>query len=113
MMKSIASTLQCVYHIQDYLEKNNRGIARDFLNFSTDLDHTRNWSYFFDKTRAKYGNDKRWGGKDPVTYQHFIVSPDPRDGVDIDTLRAFVTEWANELFSGGEGSLGKIGRAHV
>lgn len=106
MMKSIASTLQCVYHIQDYLEKNNRAIARDFLNFSTDLDHTRNWSYFFDKTRAKYGNDKRWGGKDPVTYQHFIVSPDPRDEVDIDTLRAFVTEWAKDLFGGGEGSLG-------
>ena len=106
MMKSIASTLQCVYHIQDYLEKNNRAIARDFLNFSTDLDHTRNWSYFFDKTRAKYGNDKRWGGKDPVTYQHFIVSPDPRDEVNIDTLRAFVTEWAKDLFGGGEGSLG-------
>lgn len=106
MMKSIASTLQCVYHIQDYLEKNNRAIARDFLNFSTDLDHTRNWSYFFDKTRAKYGNDKRWGGKDPVTYQHFIVSPDPRDEVDIDTLRAFVAEWAKDLFGGGEGSLG-------
>ncbi|WP_417758797.1 relaxase/mobilization nuclease domain-containing protein [Senegalimassilia anaerobia] len=106
MMKSIASTLQCVYHIQDYLEKNNRAIARDFLNFSTDLDHTRNWSYFFDKTRAKYGNDKRWGGKDPVTYQHFIVSPDPRDEVNIDTLRAFVTEWAKDLFGGGKGSLG-------
>ena len=106
MMKSIASTLQCVYHIQDYLEKNNRAIARDFLNFSTNLDHTRNWSYFFDKTRAKYGNDKRWGGKDPVTYQHFIVSPDPRDEVGIDTLRAFVTEWAKDLFGGGEGSLG-------
>ena len=106
MMKSIASTLQCVYHIQDYLEKNNRAIARDFLNFSTDLDHTRNWSYFFDKTRAKYGNDKRWGGKDPITYQHFIVSPDPHDEVNIDTLRAFVTEWAKDLFGGGEGSLG-------
>ena len=106
MVKSIASNLKCVYHIQDYLEKNNRAIARDFLNFPTDRDHTRNWSYFFDETRAQYGNDKQWGGKDPVTYQHFIVSPDPRDEVDIDTLRAFVTEWANDLFGGGEGSLG-------
>lgn len=106
MVKSIASNLKCVFHIQDYLEKNNRAIARDFLNFPTDRDHTRNWSYFFDETRAQYGNDKQWGGKDPVTYQHFIVSPDPRDEVDIDTLRAFVTEWANDLFGGGEGSLG-------
>lgn len=106
MVKSIASNLKCVFHIQDYLEKNNRAIARDFLNFPTDRDHTRNWSYFFDETRAQYGNDKQWGGKDPVTYQHFIVSPDPRDEVDINTLRAFVTEWANDLFGGGEGSLG-------
>lgn len=106
MVKSIASNLKCVFHIQDYLEKNNRAIARDFLNFPTDRDHMRNWSYFFDETRAQYGNDKQWGGKDPVTYQHFIVSPDPRDEVDIDTLRAFVTEWANDLFGGGEGSLG-------
>lgn len=106
MVKSIASNLKCVFHIQDYLEKNNRAIARDFLNFPTDRDHTRNWSYFFDETRAEYGNDRQWGGKDPVTYQHFIVSPDPRDEVDLDTLRAFVTEWANDLFGGGEGSLG-------
>ena len=27
MVKSIASTLKCVYHIQDYLEKNNRAPA--------------------------------------------------------------------------------------
>lgn len=108
MVKSIASTLKCVYHIQDYLEKNNRAIARDFLNFSLDRDHTRNWSYFFDMSRARDGNDRRWGGKDPVTYQHFIISPDPRDGVDLDTLRAFVTEWANDLFGGGEGSLGEF-----
>ena len=107
MVKSIASTLKCVYHIQDYLEKNNRAIARDFLNFSLDRDHTRNWSYFFDMSRARDGNDRRWGGKDPVTYQHFIISPDPRDEVDLDTLRAFVTEWANDLFGGGEGSLGE------
>ena len=106
MVKSIASNVKCVYHIQDYLEKNNRAIARDFLNFPTDRDHTRNWSYFFDKARAQYGNDRQWGGKDPVTYQHFIVSPDPRDGVDLDMLRAFVTEWASDLFGGGEGSLG-------
>lgn len=106
MVKSIASTLKCVYHIQDYLEKNNRAIARDFLNFTLDRDHTRNWSYFFDQSRERDGNDRRWGGKDPVTYQHFIVSPDPRDEVDLDTLRAFVTDWANDLFGGGEGSLG-------
>lgn len=108
MVKSIASNLKCVFHIQDYLEKNNRAIARDFLNFPTDRDHTRNWSYFFDETRAEYGNDRQWGGKDPVTYQHFIISPDPRDEVDLDTLRAFVTEWANDLFGGGEGSLGSF-----
>ena len=106
MVKSIPSHLKCIYHIQDYLEKNNRAIARDFLNFPTDRDHTRNWSYFFDKTREDNENDRLYGGKSPVTYQQFIVSPDPRDEVDIDTLRAFVTEWANDLFGGGEGSLG-------
>ena len=106
MVKSIASHLKCVYHIQDYLEKNNRAIARDFLNFPTDRDHTRNWSYFFDKTREKNGKNRLYGGKSPVTYQQFIVSPDPRDEVDIDTLRAFVTEWANDLFGGDESSLG-------
>ena len=108
MVKSIASHLKCVYHIQDYLEKNNRAIARDFLNFPTDRDHTRNWSYFFDKTREKNGKNRLYGGKSPVTYQQFIVSPDPRDEVDLDTLRAFVTEWANDLFGGGEGSLGSF-----
>lgn len=106
MVKSIPSHLKCIYHIQDYLEKNNRAIARDFLNFPTDRDYTRNWSYFFDKTREDNENDRLYGGKSPVTYQQFIISPDPRDEVDIDTLRAFVTEWANDLFSGGESSLG-------
>lgn len=106
MVKSIPSHLKCIYHIQDYLEKNNRAIARDFLNFPTNRDYTRNWSYFFDKTREDNENDRLYGGKSPVTYQQFIISPDPRDEIDIDTLRAFVTEWANDLFSGGESSLG-------
>ena len=69
MVKSIPSHLKCIYHIQDYLEKNNRAIARDFLNFPTDRDYTRNWSYFFDKTREDNENDRLYGGKSPVTYQ--------------------------------------------
>lgn len=113
MVKSVAGHLKCVYHIQDYLEKGNRAIARDFLNFPEDRDHARNWSYFFDRTREQYGNDRRHGGKDPVTYQQFIVSPDPRDEVDVDALRAFATEWAGDMFGGGEGSLGTFQAAIV
>ncbi len=73
-----------------------RALARDFLNM-TPREAAR-WDVSMDRTRALAGHDRAWGGKESIRYYHFIVSPDPRDGVDIDTLRALATEWSRRLF---------------
>ncbi len=83
-----------------------RALARDFLNM-TPREAAR-WDASMDRTRALAGHDKAWGGREPIRYYHFIVSPDPRDGVDIDTLRELATEWSRRLF-GEHGEPGLLG----
>ena len=104
----------CGVRIRDYLELKDgrsRAIAHDFVNIHG-KDHQRNWGYVMDRTRETFGNDKSWRGKDAVTYNHFVVSPDPRDGVDVDTLRELTMRWVHEFFGDGA-TAGRLGNYEV
>lgn len=102
---------KCSARIQDYLERGGRALAHDFVWLSS-KDERRAWAYFMDRTRAASGNDQPWRGRQAVTYYHFIVSPDPRDAVDLDTLRELTMDWVHEFF-GSEEATGKLGSYEV
>ena len=90
-----------------YLERDGRALARDFLNLDApELPSDGplpsygefDWASVMDATRAEFGNDAPWGDRRARTYKHYIVSPDPRDGVDLETLRSLALEWAERHF---------------
>ena len=90
----------CALRIQDYLELRDsvsRAIAHDFVNIYGEHDQNR-WAQRMDITRESEGNDKAYAGKRAVTYRHFVISPDPRDHVDLETLRNLTMDWVNEFF---------------
>ena len=91
--------------IQNYLEIAKDGVARalarDFINLPT-KDHQDRWSKIMQITRdyagLKFGS---CGSKRYVTYYHFVISPDPKDAVDLDTLRKLTMTWCNKFFGDG------------
>ena len=104
----------CEVRIRSYLELKDghpRAIGHDFVNIHGE-DHRRNWGYLMDRTREAFGNDRAWGGKRAVLYNHFVVSPDPKDGVDLDTLRELTMRWVREFF-GNDLAAGKLGSYEV
>lgn len=98
--------------LQNYLERGENGrdraIAHDFANL-TSKDERRNWSGAMDFTRELFGNDTGWRGKEGILFRHFVISPDPKDGVDLETLRALTMQWVNEWFGGIPNKDGKLG----
>lgn len=104
-LKQIASHTNC-QNIQRYLEKSNRALAKDFFNLSVDErdgygDECKDgihWADEMDALRHSFGNDRPFGTMKARTYKHFIVSPDPEDGIDLDSLRELACEWALEHF---------------
>ena len=48
-----------------------------------------------DSTR-RLRNDLPWRGKRVRTYKHYVVSPDPKDGIGLEALRELATTWAAE-----------------
>ena len=109
MLKSVRpSHIACHVVIQRYLELDEQGelraVTADYLNIATP--HARkHWARRMDKTRAAFGNDRPWGGAPAVTYQHFVISPSPRDDVGFDTLRDLAIEWAEKHFGDHEVAL--------
>lgn len=97
----------CSSYIQRYLEKNNRALAHDFANIRG-REAQAHWARTMDNTRELAGNDTPYNGKKAVTFRHFVLSPDPRDGVDLETLRAITTDWVRHFF-GADGESGVLG----
>jgi hypothetical protein len=101
--------------IKTYLEiakdGTQRAIGRDFINLTDEQFDT--WDFEMDQTRKIMGTDSDWRGKPCVRYQHFVISPDPRDKVDLDTLSKLTVEWAQEMFGKGDGSDGRLGNYEV
>lgn len=102
MLKTIAGHTSA-RGICRYLTCKNRALASDYINIdSPDLEHpdaTFDWAVVMDATRRAYGNDLPWRGKRVRTYKHYVVSPDPKDAIELDALRSLATAWAAEHFS--------------
>jgi len=84
--------------IVSYLTKGGRDLAEDFLNCSAEDRHGRPVWAQMDAAREWAGNGRPVGGRAARTYEHFILSPDPRDHVTVEQLRSLATEWAGRYF---------------
>ncbi len=93
--------------VKRYLEKDARSLATDLINLPFVEERNGNWGIEMDKTRDRLrfmpGNTKR----KMRTYGHFIISPDPEDGIDLDTLRELAVAWAAEMFGFENPSIGE------
>ena len=77
--------------VMRYLERGGRALARDFLNLAPPVagegpgglpEHgPYDWAAAMDATRAAAGNDLPWRGRAARTWKHYVISPDPRNGV--------------------------------
>ena len=90
-----------------YFERDGRALARDLLHFSQIDEAARQsgrgvdafeWDVAMDETRHANGNDAPWRGRPARTYKHYVLSPDPRDGVSLEELRRLAVRWAEESF---------------
>ena len=89
--------------VMRYLERGGRALARDFLNLAPPVagegpgdlpEHgPYDWAAAMDATRAAAGNDLPWRGRAARTWKHYVISPDPRNGVSLDELRELATAW--------------------
>lgn len=77
-----------------------RAIAFDGINISlvSPLDPSKNWWDVMNDTRERFGNNSPHGELTAHTYEHFMISPDPRDNVDLKEFRQYVREWATRFF---------------
>lgn len=114
--------------IAHYLEgkEGDRVLAQDFINITKDHNGPDDleWWKQMDATRRLAGNDKGRVVKGvvqrPMTFDHIVVSPDPRDDIDLVILRECVTEWAQDCFPNYEiaityhdDNVNRIPHAHV
>lgn len=128
VLKQTAGHTGCS-QIQRYLEKNGRALARDFFNLSWDEREDAGdeadkesvfWADEMDDTRSRFGNDTPFGGHAARTYKHFVISPDPEDGIDLPALRELAQAWALRYFADYQVAIvyhddneGRIPHAHV
>lgn len=102
MLKTIAGHTSA-RGICRYLTRKNRALACDYINiYVPDPAHPEaafDWAHAMDSTRRAFGNDLPWRGRRVRTYKHYVVSPDPKDGIGLEALRELATAWAHEHFS--------------
>lgn len=86
--------------VQKYLEKNDRSLALDLINVFPQefLPSHLSWSEQMDETRDLYDNNDSTNGRRVRTYNHYILSPDPKDNINLEQLREFATAWAERFF---------------
>lgn len=115
MLQRNEGHVACAAYIQGYLERDEDGrwrpLARAFLNLRGP-DEQRSWAYFMDRTRRLAGNDVSTNGREPVTYRHYVIAPDPEDGASTEELMSLVREWAEEFF-GTDAGRGRLGSYEV
>lgn len=99
MLKTIAGHTS-TRGICRYLTRKNRALASDYINIDVPEGIREfDWAETMDATRRSFGNDLPWRGKRVRTYKHYVVSPDPKDGIALEALRGLATSWAQEHFS--------------
>ena len=94
VLKPISGHTSCK-PVQKYLEKEGRALVRDVWNIMDE----KNWAQEMDETRKFYDNNKSVNGKKTRTYNHYIISPDPRDNIDLETLRDLTLTWCETYFN--------------
>lgn len=77
-----------------------RPLAKDFINLTDrDID-CHDWAEQMDELREACGNNaKTYCGRPTVTYKHYVLSPDSRDGVTLPQLRELAMAWARRYFA--------------
>lgn len=101
MLKSLSSHKTCSAYIQKYLERDGRNLNE--INWGHNLGfHKNNWAAYMDAVRHEQGCDTAIRGKDAVTFQHFIISPDPQDNCSMEQLHSLVDEWITTWFGSEE-----------
>ena len=91
MLKTLARKFGGCKQIKDYLARNGRAIT--FRSSSIDLDRS-DWDEQMNATRQMFGKDT--GRK----YYHFVISPDPEDGLDAKAVDTLAYDWVRERYSG-------------
>lgn len=95
-------------YIQRYLEKGDRALATDFVNLDAPVKGVRDglenfepfdWWREMDRTRGDFGNGTPWNGQRARTWKHYILSPNPDDGIELGKLRRLAVAWARENFN--------------
>ena len=116
-------------NVRRYLTKDGRALAVDYLNMEYDSNAqgvevefpvSYDWAKEMDETREAFGSDAPWNGKRARTYKHYIFSPDPKDRIDLRTLRELAVRWASENYPGFQVAIvyhddneGRIPHAHI
>lgn len=101
IVKPISGHTSCK-GIYRYLTKNDRALASDYLNLDVPErieGQPFDWAKVMDDTRRRNGNDRAWGGHRARTYKHYVLSPDPEDGIGLDALRELAVAWAERHFA--------------
>lgn len=91
MLKTLARKFGGCKQIKDYLARNGRAVT--FRSSSIDLD-SAGWDGQMDATRQVFGKDT--GRK----YYHFVISPDPEDGLDAKAVDTLAYDWVRERYGG-------------
>ena len=129
LLKPIAGHTGCA-GIKRYLEKGGRALGVHVMNFAWQEEHTFeavseapegfDWAAAMDATRHACGNDTTYRGKPARTFKHFVMSPDPHDGLSTEQVAELAQAWAKRHFADFEVAIvlhddneGRIPHAHI
>lgn len=108
LLKPIAGHTGCS-GIKRYLEKDGRALGIRMMNFAWQEEHVFediaaapvgfDWAASMDATRHACGNDTPYRGKPARTFKHFVLSPDPQDGLSTGQVAELASAWALKHFA--------------
>lgn len=129
LLKPIAGHTGCA-GIKRYLEKDGRALGVLVMNFAWQEERLFedasaapegfDWAKSMDETRRVCGNDTPYRGKPARTFKHFVMSPNPQDGLSVEQVAELASAWALRHFTDFEVAIvlhddneGKIPHAHI
>lgn len=129
LLKPIAGHTGCA-GIKRYLEKGGRALGILVMNFAWQEERAFedvsaapegfDWAESMDATRHACGNDTPYRGKPARTFKHFVMSPDPQDGLATEQVAELAGAWAKRHFADFEVAIvlhddneGRIPHAHI
>lgn len=108
LLKPIAGHTECT-GIKNYLEKDSRALGIQVMNFVWQEEHVFediaaapigfDWAASMDATRHACGNDTPYRGKPARTFKHFVLSPDPQDGLSAEQVSELARAWTLKHFA--------------